>query len=125
MRDLLQNDVQAHPQGQEIDAHHDPLSIDHVVAEVFKYTLKEPHPPATLQTLVIDAIVDSEDDELLSTLLGAMNSNMKGKLAMATMRKAKPYSTAAMRGENDRYRGYSDFSRGPSIKSEASDTKRE
>lgn len=76
------------------------LSDENVVGEVFMFTLQSSDPPAELQNLVVNAIVDSEDDEVCETLLSIMSSDMRGKLAMATMRKVKFNSMTARKIEH-------------------------
>ena len=86
LTDLI-NDYQPHE--HKASDEDDPLSTPHVVGEIFSYTMSVMDPPAELQTLVVDAITECDDDDLVVSLVEKMSSNMKGELALAYRRKAK------------------------------------
>ncbi|KAF1964782.1 hypothetical protein BU23DRAFT_604620 [Bimuria novae-zelandiae CBS 107.79] len=123
LRDLLSNNICEPEEETSTNRDPDPLSNVRVVGEVFKYTLHEKKPPAVLQALVVDAVADSEDEDLLSQSMELMNSEMLGKLAMATMRRANLHSLAARTHGYGQPLLHSDASPSASIKSDMSDTK--
>ncbi|KAL1610830.1 hypothetical protein SLS60_002501 [Paraconiothyrium brasiliense] len=123
VRGLLLESARAQKQMQDLDVNGDPLSSPCVVGEVFKITLHTQDPPAIMQNLVVDAIADSEDDELFHELLPAMNLDMRGKIGMAMIRNAKSRGAAVANRQPDQSQAYAGASRCASVKSEVSHDK--
>ena len=86
LRDVLESGLSRH----DADTHQ--LAEADIVGEIFSYTMSLTNPPAALQTLVVNAIVECGDENLAESLIGQMANDMKGEFALASMRKANSIS---------------------------------
>ncbi|KAJ4299378.1 hypothetical protein N0V90_004623 [Kalmusia sp. IMI 367209] len=118
---LLLEASQEPTQEQNVSINDDPLSTAGVVGMVFKLVFQQEKPPVIVQNLVVDAIAESEDENLVAELLPVLNSNLRGHITMAVMRNATARAKAVAKAESNRPQVHSDACHGSSIKSELYD----